>query len=225
MPIWSDEFLQDLRDRAEIELSTEVPCIFKRFTLTVTANQTQYTLPEEVISIQRITWKGKKLFPTTHQEQAANFNTIEYASSRTGIPDYYLQFSYGRNQIAFFPTPSESVSADDTDINTIEGVERRVVISAYIPSDLSSYRIPEYMRRRLVKQYVNYKAYLKEDQGMRVQASQYFQQKWMRAIEQLKTAKDGLYKGTVHQMGSLSLTKKVPARPTLPSNFGRKVYL
>lgn len=225
MPIWSDSFLQDLRDRAEIELSTEVPCIFKRFSLTVTQGVAQYELPEEVITIRRITWKGKKVFPTTHQEQDASFNQLEYNSSRTGTPDLYIQLKYGRNQLVFYPTPSESITADDTDLDTIEGIQRRVVISAYVPSDLNSYRIPEYMRRRLVKQYVNYKAYLKEDQGMRVSAAEYFRQKWERAKEQLRTAKGGLYRGTIHQMGSIALTRKVPARPSLPSNFGRKVYL
>lgn len=224
MPIWTDAFLNDLKDRAEIELSSDIPCIFKRFSIAVTANTAQYTLPQEVISIQRISWKGKKIYPTTHQEQDAQFNQIDYQTARRAIPDYYLQFTYGRNQIVFFPTPSESVTADDSDLGTIAGIERRVIISAFVPSDLVTYRIPEYLRRRLIKQYVNYKAYLKEDKGQRVAASEYFMQKWERSKAQLRKAKEGLYKGTIHQMGSITIAKQYPARPILPDNFGKKVY-
>jgi len=56
MPIWTEEYLLELQSRGEIDLTTDVRCIFDRFSLEVTSGTSSYDLPGGILSIARITW-------------------------------------------------------------------------------------------------------------------------------------------------------------------------
>lgn len=225
MAIWNDETLALYREQAERELSNEVPHIFKRYTLAVQQGVSKYDLPDEIISILFITYKGKTVFPTTKRELDAINCQISPNDSSTGTPRNYIILDEGRNKIKFHPAPNETITADDSALTSIDNYINKVVIGAYIESDQDDddYRTPSFMRRRLVKHYINYRSYLSENKNQRVEAALYYKNRWENAIQALRIAFDNVFKTCNPSMTPTIDDRKHPARPILPPEFGRKV--
>ena len=153
MSAWADDYLLDLQRRGEIELSTDIPLIFHRFSLAVEDGVAAYTLPSGIVSISRITWKGKKVYP--YDERTAVSQGIfkdPFTETSTGTPIFYLQHNQGFDQLSFWPTPDETITADDSGIWGAD-IENRIIISCYKVADPTgtTYRIPEFLRRRILK--------------------------------------------------------------------------
>ena len=225
MPIWTDEYLLELQSRGEIDLTTDVPCIFDRFSLEVTSGTSSYDLPDGILSIIRITWKGKKVWPYDNRSSlAAGIHLNPLTETTVGTPYLYLQHNYGFDKIYFFPTPDESISADDSGIWGTD-IANRVVVSCWKVADPTSnlLRLPDFVRRRLIKYYVNMKAYAKEGPSQDTEAASYFQQKYELSKAHLRSVVNRIPRSVVQQFQPQNFNRPTIGRPRLPSNFGRIV--
>jgi len=219
MPIWSDDYLSTLLNRGEYEFSQFIPSIFYRFSLEITKGTSIYQLPQGVIRILRVTWKGIELEPVEHADgYSPFFRPNEYYSE--GVPRWYLTRWYGDRKIKFHPRPNESISADDTGVMGSD-IENRVIVTAYRYADPTGtdYRIPEYLRRRYLKYYVMYHAYKREGKGQDLDAAQYFKQKLEFVKQRFKEIYDKIPTTVLTHLHPTSFDRirfKKPAYPSLP---------
>lgn len=222
MAIWDDNVLSLFREQAERELSNEVPHIFKRTTLAVTNGQKEYDVPEGIINILSIRYKGKTVTPTTERELETLYATITPNDTTTGVPRFYIRQNQGRKKIRFYPAPNETITADDSTLTYIDQYVNKVVIGAMVESDQNDedYRTPDFLLRRLIKHYVNYRAFLMESRGQKIRAAQYYKNRWEFAKEHLRSARSNLFKATWHKMAATKPNRRYPARPILPPEFG-----
>lgn len=83
---YSDTEIYELMYAAHLEFARETLCIERVYTTTSVASQFEYSLPENTISVKRITYDGIKLVPITFREDdaitALNANTLEVGSSQ-----------------------------------------------------------------------------------------------------------------------------------------------
>jgi len=221
MPIWNDEYLNYLLTRAEIEFSQKVPSIFTRFSLATTAGISVYDISaNNLVGIHRVTWKGIKLESWEHAsaEQRNEWIRPQDQGSQSR-PLFYLSYEYGYGKIKFHPLPNEAITVDDTNINGSD-IANRVIISGFRLADPTgtTYRIPEYVRRRFTKYYAMEKAYLREGPGQDLRASQYFGDKYLLVVGHFKNIMNKIPKSVLIHFGERApLTSKRLARPSLPS--------
>ena len=226
MELWTDDFLTYLQEQGEISLSSDVPCIFTRLSIPITAGIAEYELPEQIIRILRVTYKGFKVYAYSATSGRLEYQNVHPTSTSTGRPLYYIAHEYGRGVIRFFPTPNEDLSADPNTVNTTAGINSQFIISAKVVADPSGleFRLPDYIRRRTNKYYVMSRAYAKEGHSQNMKASQYFLNKYLFFKEELRRTMEEIPRAVTQQMGLNHFTSKQYPRPILPPDkFGRIV--
>ena len=220
MSLFSDQYLDNLLRRSEIEISQQVPCILTRFSLNITQGTSVYDLPSGIINMIRVTWKGDSLEPWEHSDtRDTNWMKPQNQSSQ-GVPKFYLSYQYGFSKIKFHPVPNEAIASDDTNIFGSD-IANRVILTAFRIADPtgSTYRIPEALRQRFGKYYVLYKAYQREGKGQNLAAAQYFKNKHEVAVSQFKKVVDKVPAAIhVHLGQTQGRRSNKPARPSLPSS-------
>jgi hypothetical protein len=223
MSNFSDEYLLDLRSRAATELTTDVLCLFDRFSIPVYSGTAKYTLPDGILSIIQITYKGFKVDPTdyrTADEQGMPLDPL--FADRTGRPLMYLQHNLGFNQLAFWPVPNEDIAADDTGIwDDIDEINARVIISCWRVAD-ATHQLPDPLDRRLVKDYIGMKAYAKEGPTQQIDVANFYRQRYNRSKAHLDKVIRYVPKSITPLFQPNFPGQKLVARPVLPSNFGIK---
>ena len=225
MPTWSDDYLQTLQRRAEVELTTDIKCLFHRFSLEIVSGIATYTLPPGIKSIVRVTWKGRKIYPYDQVSAQSHKLYIDpLTETTTGTPYLYLQHQYGWDKLHFWPVPNESVAANDSGIWGSD-IENRVIVSCWRVADPlgNTHRLPEFIRRRLTKTYVNWKAYMKEGASQDTEAAGYFREKYLAAKSHLKETMGKIPRAIVDEMQPIRGGYPKVARPRLPVQFGRIV--
>src|ERR1035441_806887 len=95
-----------LSGEGENNFAVEYPCILKRISLTVNSGDQLVTLPDDVVSIRRVTWLGYKLDPLPQR----NFREVFQNATQTGRPFWYVFNNVGQNLIQLFPAANQSVS-------------------------------------------------------------------------------------------------------------------
>src|SRR5512139_121522 len=174
--LWTDEYLASLAVEGEEKISLLVNCLVDRFALQVFVGVPNYTLPDSVIGIRRITWKGMKLdfltplqwrqlFPYSgaYSTEGA-FESSAFAphafqiagtfsdTSHMGKPQFYGFQGSNREMVSLFPTPNEHVNISGGDLYG-DAIETDVIVECYRLSD-DTHPIPSFARRQLVKNYV-----------------------------------------------------------------------
>jgi len=222
--IWQSSYLQNLLEEAEREFSQLIHCIFFRFTLDITAGTSQYTLPEGLISIIRVTWLGDKVESTEHIDDLNNWIKPQNLANQ-GKPKFYLSHVYGYQQIKFHPVPNQTIGAltpiDHDDINLTTAIQNRVIVTGYRISQATQgaqYRIPDYWRRRYTKYRAMQRAYMQEGPGQNINAADFFGKKANLVLEKAQEINNKLYKPIQFKFGDGIYRKGMrPARPSLPS--------
>ena len=232
MTIWSDEVLEMFAEDAEAAIVQDTSCLYHRFMLTITAGTSVYTLPDKVRSIERITWRGRKVFPMNWEDlQTITPGTvvvspstrIETSESR---PMWYALHPTNVHYIRFYPTPDESFTntgdpfSPDTEAKCIISCMRNVDTSD------STASLPSYIDRRTRKSFILWKAFEKEGNGQNLKGAQFYMGKYKFLIEQFKKINQGTFISKRYSLddGSLSdISSKYP-RPTLGPNFERVRY-
>ena len=222
MPIFTDSYLNTLLEDAEVALSESIPCIFDRFSLSVTAGTAVYTLPDTCFRLIEITWKGDALDPMEWADfQGSNWIKPQ-SLSQQGLPKNYLRVGNGWNKVMFHPTPDETIAASDVNLELIATIKARVIISCYrlaVPSG-STYRMPDFFIRHATKYYAMSKAYLKEGPGQNLIAAEYFLNKYNAVLRDLKKIVNEIPKNVAFQLGPSDDDfggRSRPPRPTLPT--------
>lgn len=207
-------------EEAETDFADDFPCLQTRVALSVVSGTATYTLNEDVRSIRRITWKGKKLDPLPHNQ----FRDAFQAGTQQGTPFWYLYNNIGLNQIKFFPSPNETIGSTTDDLYGSE-IDSRVIVDYFRMPDFSTYVLPLYFRRRLLKAYVMRGCFGVEGPGQNVKNVKYFKARY----QFLKLLYGGLLEDIHNRPRKLVLGMTAgqsffPGSPVLPmSRFGTSV--
>jgi hypothetical protein len=233
--LWTSQYLSDLAQEAEIQISTEVNAIYCRFPLNVVLGQSVYdfqtdtTPAQRLTGIIRITYQGWTVLPTFQDQLRNNVVPLkpwdgDVISSR---PFLYMRLGYGIDGIKFFPAPNLSIPYDNTDITTQTGITNNVIVSGWRIADPTgtTYRLPDYIRETLVRYYVMARAYKKEGKGQNLDASKYFEGKYQKLLARFKTIVSQLFSCRMHGVRDplMNTYGRKPPRPSLPTNFGTVV--
>lgn len=172
MAQFSSDLITRFSQEAEYEFAREFPCIIARYALNIIAQTSIYTLNSNVIDIRKITWKGRRIDPISYRRYREVFGP-----SATGTPDYYIYNNVGQSQIKFIPTPIVTIGSVTNDLYGSE-IPNRVIVECYIMPNFSTYTIPSFIRRRLLKAYVMMKCFSIEGRGQNLKAAKYWEDKW-----------------------------------------------
>lgn len=174
MPTWSDEYIARLEIEAEKEIARQTMYSWDRMSLAITEGTANYVLPIYVRGIISIQWKGDKVYPL-HQREAIRFDPA-YITTR-GKVEWYLRSPEDFQYIRFIKVPNEDItSSSDDDLTNSAVLVNRVVITFYREPDVTQeiISIPDYAGRRLIRDWVLYKAYASEGLGQDLKASAYY---------------------------------------------------
>lgn len=175
MSIWDAGTITRFAEQAETLFATDYPCVVERVALNVVSGTASYALPELLLSIRRVTWKGRKLHPVPTRLMNEYFQGA--LSTQTGRPEYYLFNGISANTIKLFPTPNENVASVTTDLYGAE-IKNRVIIEYYQLPDHASKTIPDFFRRRLIKAYTLQRCFAIEGKGQNLKNAKYHGQKF-----------------------------------------------
>lgn len=219
MAIFEDAYIQRLMDEAEYAISEQCQCIFSRFSIATIAGQAEYTLPSGIVGILQITYKGHQVIPSELRDWEFSQYLKPQNLSAQGIPRWYIRRGFGWSKLKFHPIPSESISANDSVIDTITGINERVIISTYRVSNLTTERLPEYLRRNIIKYYVMKQAYLRESKAQNLIASQLFSKSYDNFMQLFKIIIERIPQCITYQHGpTVGTFLHKPARPVLPTS-------
>jgi hypothetical protein len=244
MPIWTNEYLNRITLEAEVEIAKAVPCIIDRLSIPVEQGIPSYILPEYVTNVRKILWKGSRLDPMSYGEfadwiytlsstQGAAFNPRAFSKSfhlgdivggtPMSKPMRYFYSNFGENAITFNPNVHEDVAAVGSNLFS-SAIGNSVIIEFYRAPDGVNFKIPHYIRRRTIKNYVLWKAFLKEGNGQNIQASEYYRGRFEICLGKARAIIERIYTSTANRRTQQSIDNgyKV-ARPVLPWNYGTVV--
>lgn len=169
MPIWSAATITRFSLQGEQEIAKTLKCLIARTSPSIVALTPTYVLPADLLSIRRVTWKGRKKEPMP----AKIYHEINNVTS-SSEPIFYIFNQQGRNTIRFHPIPDIDLTPGtnlfSTDIGTC------CIVEYYkIPA---SGDLPAYIRRRLLKYYVLYRCFEQEGKGQNLKASARFKTRY-----------------------------------------------
>lgn len=219
MPVFSNETLLRYFNQGEVELSTEKPFLVSRTALAIVSGTSEYTLPEYVVSIRRVTYKGMKLDPLPQR----NLREVFQSATQQGRPFWYIYNNVGLNKIKLFPCPNENISAV-TDVWD-DDIQTGCIVEYYRSSDNDTFIIPEQLRRQLLKLYVAKQCFSMEGAGQNIKMAEYFNKRWEQQKQEFISLIDELYiKPRKLVTNEVVTSNFYPAAPVLPiANFGTSV--
>jgi len=243
--IWSSDTISAFAQEAENEIVTRVNCILKRIALEIQPQTSLYFLPQDVISIRRVTWLGKKLEPKAFRgllkypivdpagvvggfaNSYANAFFISASDSKpeAGMPYCYFYSGFGENVIKIFPTPVIYLAATTVGLYGSE-IGNRCIVEYYTFPDFttSSLRIPTYVARRMIKAFVLYKCFSMEGPGQDLIGAGRQLKRFNGYVEDFRKINAGVYiaRTRTRTPNANTFPTRI-ARPRLPANFGTKV--
>ena len=197
------------------------PCILKRISVNITSGVPLIQLPDDILSIRRLTWKGWKLDPLPHR----NFREVFQNATQTGQPFWYVFNQVGQNVIQLFPAPNENLSAGAGNLWASDGILSCFVVEYWGTSDYTTAIIPTYFRRRLLKCFVLRGCFNIEGQGQNLKNVKYFKVRWEFLKKKYSELLDELHnKPRKLVVNGISASYYFPGQPILPiGKFGTSV--
>lgn len=174
MPVWTTADITRFANNGEDDFVTSNPCIVDRVALSIISGTSEYTLSDVVTNIRRVTWKGIKLSPLPHRIFREGF---QGAGTQQGRPYWYIFNNIGQSKIKLYPCPNETIASTTTGLFST-AISTKCIVEYYRTSDYTTFIIPEYLRRRLIKAYVLRQCFSVENQGQNIKSSKYFDNKW-----------------------------------------------
>lgn len=234
MLIWSNSFLDQLKEDAGNQISTDINCIFNRSCFATTSGLSVYTLPQNLRQLLRITWRGLRVDPlnwdefvslTPNTAFATEADSVEVSISR---PRFYTTHPTNLYDIRFYPTPNETFTGIGDAFSPDNGP--KCILAYYQKVDDSSEltSLPAYIDRRTRKAYVLWKAFMAEGAGQNLRASVYYRNKYYYLISQFRRINDGCYLSRRPSLqpdySALTGGQYRMPKPTLGPNFERTEY-
>jgi hypothetical protein len=215
-PVWSAEQLNRWLLQTEETFVNEYNCIIDRLALDIVSGTDVYLLPDYVINIRRITYRGIKLDPISHRDQREALDGL----TSQGRPDCYVFNNLGQMNIRLFPAPSETLVSTQLDLFNPDVIREQCIVEFYAAPNGITYQIPDYFRRRMLKAGVLKYAFTAEGKGQNIKAAKYWSAKWQ-ALKELYG--DHLYDtlNTPRRLIQTDFYGQFPAFATLPRDrFG-----
>ncbi len=169
----SNVTINRLTAEGEGDFASEYPCIITRIAPAVVSGTAIITIPDDVLSIRRITYRGMKLDPLPHRQ----FRDCFQNSTQEGKPFWYIFNNVAQNTLQLFPTPNENIAASTSNLYGSE-IPNRLIIEYWQATNPTNVFIPSYFRRRLLKSYALYGALHREGQQQNLKASKYYKQRY-----------------------------------------------
>lgn len=175
MPLFSGTTQTRFKNEGEDLFNIENPCILDRIALNIVSGTNQYSLPDYVMSIKRVTYRGWKIDAMDQR----SLRETNLTGNETGTRPYnYIFNNIGQLLIQFFPTPSETIIADQTNLWG-SNIASQVIVEFWRSSDHSTFLIPPFFRSRLINAYMNSKLFALEGKGTDLKSAKYFDKKWL----------------------------------------------
>lgn len=218
--LFTSSTISRLSNEGENNFVVSYPCIIKRLALPIQTNVKLYTLPDDVLSIRRVTYRGFKCDPLPHR----NFREVFQNADQMGKPFWYVFNNIGQNVIQLFPKPYETLTVVQTDLYGAQ-IPNQCIVEYFQAPDFTTAVLPNYFRRRLLKRYVLRGCFNIEGQGQNLKLSQYFKERWRFLKETY-----GLLLGELHNkprklvVNGITASYYFPGQPVLPmERFGISV--
>lgn len=243
MPIWSDSLLSQLSSDAELEIVSQVDCIFHRFCLATTIGVSVYTLPGFINGIKSISWRGRKLEPASWEELTLLSPATAVVSEGAGPsypavgietsvskPLWYAMHPTNIFDVRFYPCPNESFSSSAEPPYSPSPNAASCIVTCTRNPDTSftdpTLLLPSYIDRRTRKAYVLWKAFEKDGKGQNANAAAFYKAKFEFLIAQFKRINEGAFVAKRYSIddGLEVIDNFRYPRPQLPSNFERVFY-
>ena len=222
MPTFSTSTIARFETNAEQQFATERPCIIDRLALDITSGVGQYTIPNYVVNIRRVTYRGWKVYPLPHRDLRQSY----LSGTQQGRPFWYIFNNVGQFKLQLFPVPSEDLIAVTTDLYGAN-IPNQFIIEFFRLPDVAPFQIPDYFRRRLLKCYIAKRCFEIEGKGMNVKAAKYWSNKFEYLKEVYGSLMDDLNNKPRNLVASDSAQRPygyTPPPPMLPINrFGISV--
>lgn len=221
MSEFTDDQITSMAQVAETELAAQTKAIIERYSFAVIKGQAEISLGSNILEIMRVFWKGKRLRGSRTTTDLINSNSVPY-SSEQGLPVEYLVDFIGIPIIRLYPAPNETLSAGVGDLWSPTNIENCFIVECAISPTFTSseLRVPSWMRRQYVKDYVLYRLLKREGKAMDLKASEYFKNKFKMGLTENAIIREQLFSCIPQQFQPVISTGYKVARPVLPSNFG-----
>lgn len=219
MPIHSDAYLDGLIADKEQDLSRKTRAIFNRFEIAIVANQSRYTLPDNVFDVIDVSWQGFSLDSMHISDfRGSNWYKPNDLSNRVARPLGFLLANYGYTQIQFHPVPAVSYPLTSGNLYTRTGFNNAIVISCYRIADISGdeFRLRQRLLRNCIKYPAMVRAYAREGKGQDMAASNFFQKKAAFVEGSFIKIYQKMPKALIADVGERGQVGRLP-RPQLPT--------
>lgn len=223
-------YLQEQVVKACVEIGNELGKCITRYSFDVTNGQPTYRLQDVTKDVLRVTINGFKMEPKT-QSQLAMLSPV-YRSFASRAFYYSIQMD-GYLTIRFFPVPQSTQSiVDPNRLNGDDGIGNGYIVmctqnlsgnnlGTTSGSNGSTISIPNYTGRKLIKDYVCWKAYAADGHGQDLRSAKYFKQKFKGRIDFYKDIINTVVLPTTRELEDVMMQKPYRlAQPILPPNFG-----
>lgn len=246
--IWSDAYLNQLINQAEQEISGLLLVLWIRFSLETMTGVATYQMPPGISRITRITYRGFKVDLLSQKELALLSPVYRTQQSRPRWAS--LQFE-GFYTLRLYPYPAENLlianipsggggglfggglfggilfGGGGSGSTTLDAnINALTLVSTYYTVDEggTSFSLPDYFVRRIVKLWVLIRAYACEGNGQNLEISSYYSKRYDKLLVEIKNQMEKVYATKERQFSDTAIQR--PWRkhhPILPPNFGTRV--
>lgn len=170
MSLWDAGTINRFMQQGEDAFASTYRCIVSRVALSVIADTADYAIPDELIDIRRITWKGKQIHPLPKRYLNEFFQGTQFIEK--GEPRWFIYNGITAKTIRLFPTPNETVTAVTTGLFDTE-IKNRCIIEYFQLPDYATKVIPPFFRRRLLKSFILNRCFRIEGSGQNLKNAKY----------------------------------------------------
>lgn len=220
MSVFSSAQITKFSQQAEQDIAVAIKCIPFRVALSIVNGTAQYSLSDYCLSIREVLWKGFVLDPLPQRDLRQSL----LSGTQAGRPYWYIFNNIGQLKIQLFPTPNETITADQTHLYDTN-IGSQCIVDLWRAPDFSTYLIPSYFRRRLIKAYVMKECYAYESKGQNLKARDYWAKRYEQLLEDYSNIMNDLHNKPRNLVANTYNRgyPKVP-RPMLPiANYGEGV--
>jgi hypothetical protein len=161
--------------------------------------------------------EGKNMGELVDSQSSPNTN-ISYSR-----PLYYVYNGFGRRTIKILPATSETLAAPLGDLFNATQISAGLIVEFYRTPDFTTElnRIPQPMRRILVKNYLLFRALQQDGSGLDLKSAQFFEQSYEDLLGELKLINSATFLSRTNVMNEEGqfLYRGWKARPILPPNY------
>jgi len=211
--IWASAELTVYVKEGQADLVRKTGCLWFKSdhaNLVPVAAQGTYTLPSDLLLLERLTYQKMKMFPLTRRD--AEMRDPLYRTTE-GLPRYYIMEGDGIGTIRYVHVPSAAGAATDV---SIEYQRRAATLSA----DGTALDIPD-RYADYVRHYVMWKAYERDGPGQNLKMADHYRIRYEEGIARMLKRKDQIHAARITKLGGGPPPYR-PGLPVLPWQYGTR---